>query len=78
MEFKNLEPEREFLGGLKSLFDNIHEALNDRKSVSDTLKGTATKVKVETKAKVVSETKYKTEQEERYTTSDYDSLYQEP
>lgn len=78
MEFKNLEPEREFLGGLKSLFDNIHEALNDRKSVSDTLKDTATKVKVETKAKVVSETKYKTEQEERYTTSDYDSLYQEP
>ncbi len=25
MEFKNLEPENEFLGGLKSLFDNIHE-----------------------------------------------------
>lgn len=77
MEFKNLEPENEFLGGLKSLFDNIHEVLNDRKSVSDTMKDTVTKVKVETKAKVVSETKYKTKEEERYITSDYDSLYQE-
>ena len=76
MEFKNLEPENEFLGGLKSLFDNIHEVLNDRKSVSDTMKDTVTKVKVETKAKVVSETKYKTKEEERYITSDY-SLYQE-